>query len=86
MGWNYRIVREKLEDGRYYFAIHEAYYTEGNPVPDSLTAKPVVVEGDTFDDIRWALENMAKALTKPVLEFLPTSDGDKITIVEVQER
>lgn len=83
MGWNYRVIKTKLQyidettighpiSETEYYAIHEVHYE--NDKPRSYTSNPVKPEAfmefedsKPLADIRWQLEKMLVALDKPVL-------------------
>ncbi len=71
--WNYRMVRTLLdrcegEDEGFEYAIHEAHYNSDEEVI-ATTEDPVDVSSYSVDGIRHAMELMALALEKPVIEF-----------------
>ena len=88
MSWEYRIILYKagqLEENsdlkwEEYLAIHEVYLDQ-NGEPDSITKKPVIISGDEGKDslisIKWILENMMKALQKPILNYDTLQEIDK---------
>jgi hypothetical protein len=51
--WSYRVIRSGDEPDVVY-AIHECYYTEGNPIPTNWTADPVDVAVETGARRAWA--------------------------------
>jgi hypothetical protein len=74
MSWNYRVVHKKgtsvLTGPWETWGIHEAYYNQpGDETPRGVTEEPVDVFGHDLDDLRWTLQEMTKALDKPVLEY-----------------
>lgn len=69
MTWNHRVVRTVSRDGEVLLALHEAFYAEGAEVPESITEEPVAVLGDDISGLRWTLENMLRALEKPILSY-----------------
>ena len=70
MSWNFRVYRHPTENGEDYLAIHEAYYLDKDAEePSTCTVKPVDVGGTSIEELRWTLEQMLKALDKPVLEY-----------------
>ncbi len=73
MVWNHRVVkriekRDAVPDEVMYY-IHEAYYPERGAKPDSITVDPIVICGEDIESIRWTLEKISIALTKPVLNY-----------------
>jgi predicted RNase H-like HicB family nuclease len=80
VNWNYRVIRS--EDGAdVNYAIHECYYTEGDPVPTSWT-DPVAVAAETRADLFWVLAEMTKAVAQPVLEI---RDGKLVEVEPARE-
>jgi hypothetical protein len=59
-----------------WYAIHEVYYSNDD-VDDRLvdvsetgyTEQPVAIRGEHLEDLRWMLEQMLKALEKPMLDY-----------------
>jgi hypothetical protein len=67
MSWNYRVVRSpNAEEG--ISAIHEVYCSEASGEPRSWTENPVDVSAENLDGLRWVLDRMQDALSKPILE------------------
>jgi hypothetical protein len=65
--WNYRIVRK--EEGQFMnYSIHEAYYNPDGSVK-FLTAAPMDPWGETYDDLKETMHQMAEAFHKPVLDW-----------------
>ena len=72
MSWNFRVVRRVWPEhgAEVEYAIHEAYYGEaGEAKVEGLTVDAVDPHSDTLEGLRWCLEQMLKALDKPVLEY-----------------
>ena len=68
MTWNYRIVKTYHKESKeYIYAIHEAYYDEQGNV-NGITQNPIRIMCESTDGIKWTLERISEALTKPVLE------------------
>lgn len=64
--WNYRVV---LYNGA--LSIHSVHYANG--VPHSMSESPQTVSSgkeEGLESVRWQLDMMAKALEKPVLEYV----------------
>ena len=88
MSWEYRIILHKagqLEENpdlkwEEYLAIHEVYLDQ-NGDPNSTTEEPILISGDEGKDslisIKWMLENMMKALQKPILNYDTLQKIDK---------
>lgn len=80
MSWNYRViyhppskvkVGDKTFEQEEYLAIHEVYYDE-NDNPDGETEDCILCgdEGkDSLLSLKWKLEQMGKALEKPILNY-----------------
>ena len=62
--WNHRVM-EFVERGEIFLGIVEVHY-DGD-IPAGYTV-PVAVIADDVDGLRWTLERMLDALTKPVLK------------------
>lgn len=65
--WNHRVVKRTHDCGAIEFAIHEAHYDEN--VAESITVNPTAPMADSVDELRRVLEQMLKALDKPVLNY-----------------
>jgi hypothetical protein len=80
-GWNYRVIKDFVEfDGRKeeFFNIYEVYYTMQPTCPGgrecvcpirAISSKPIVIQGESLDDLRSDYDLMEKAFEKPVLEY-----------------
>jgi hypothetical protein len=70
MSWSYRVIRVPNETSKsgYSFAIHEVYYSESSGEPRSWTEHSVEVSAEDLDGLRWVLDRMQDALSKPILE------------------
>ncbi len=72
MHWNYRVVRKytpepgNFED--YSYAIHEAHYKKNGSV-EAVTENDIAACGESVEDVKWHLDMMQKALTKPVIDY-----------------
>ena len=71
--WNYRVIRKKYPpaiDGivEESLQIHEVYYDENNN-PKMVTEEGMEPHGETLDELRNDLNNMIKALDKPILAY-----------------
>lgn len=68
MSWNYRLVR-RVEDGREYFAVHEAFYDDAGRVW-SITEVPVAASGDSRAEALTSLTDMLRDCeSAPVIEW-----------------
>ena len=80
MTWNHRVIRNREDNGEYYFAFHECFYNQpSDSVPCSWTENPIHVGAESVDGLKRVLERMSAALAKPVLRI----DGNKL--VEVND-
>lgn len=69
MAWNYRIVKKKLTEDEDTFDICEVHYDEeGNPI--SYAPGKNVLSQDSYEDLLWAYQEIAKAYKAPVLEYI----------------
>ena len=66
--WNYRLVRRTHPDGTRTYAVHEAHYDEAGGVW-AITAEPVEVFGETWQEARRCLAAMEHAFRAPVLPW-----------------
>jgi hypothetical protein len=67
--WNYRIIADRdplLTDGLY-FAIHTAYYKDGQEQPYAIGENPATIVDARFKGVIETLTMMREAATKPVL-------------------
>jgi hypothetical protein len=74
MTWNHRVFK----DDSGCFTIREVYYNDKGK-SDSFTIEPISPFGENIGELRWELEQMMKALKRPVLtkaDFEPSS-GDE---------
>lgn len=64
MTWNYRVIL--IDDT---LGIHEVYYdSEGKPEFYTESPTPIRVFSDEgIDSLKWSINNMSKALDKPIL-------------------
>ena len=73
MVWNHRVVKRIYErevgEDEVMYSVHEAFYPERGAKPDSITDDPIVICGESIDEIRWQLETILNALDKPVLNY-----------------
>lgn len=73
MTWNYRVVRiiHVHPDGTREsdYGIHEAFYTDDQSTPSSITVNQIAPYGETKGELRECLAMMLKALDKPVLDY-----------------
>jgi hypothetical protein len=78
MTWNYRVLRRTfVEDGdvKEYYGVHEVYYDKGGN-PEMCTSEAISIEYfSDLDGVRWAMEKIAEALAKPVLDYEDFGNG-----------
>lgn len=67
MGWNYRVMRHSGAQGQVWLAIHECYYDDQGEVI-SWTEDPVMLSGESVEEMRNDLIRMEQALDYPVIE------------------
>jgi hypothetical protein len=63
MTWNYRLMRRNG-----FLSIHEVYYKDDGKVR-TWTEDPMEPGGDTVEEVQQDLKWMARALTKPILDY-----------------
>lgn len=71
MTWNYRIIRHPAHPNNIHagidgsvLSIHEVYYN--NDIPNGY-GPPVVLQGESVSDLKFALTKMIEALDKEIL-------------------
>ena len=70
MSWNYRVVchRHQVEGKEEVsYSIHEVYY-DSNGTATAYSENPISLWSNVYDDLRWDLTELQKALEKPTLE------------------
>lgn len=73
MAWNYRIIKQKCNEEENSFDVCEVHYDEeGNPTSYALHKN--VLSQDSFEDLAWSYQEIAKAYQAPVLEVI----GEKL--------
>ena len=69
MNWNYRAIKKYCEEEKeYVYGIHEVYFDKDGAYKGA-TEKPVRMQGESIDSLKWMQERIAEALEKPVLEW-----------------
>jgi hypothetical protein len=78
MFWNYRIVKrvyegklwqgKKTEDDIEY-GIYEAYYDDNESEPHSITERPVIVIGETLEELHESYRKFGEAFNKSILNW-----------------
>ena len=58
--WHHQLMKHEEPDGTVWYGIHEYYDLPDGPV----WTERAFVEGDTPEDIKWALEAMIKDIDK----------------------
>ena len=66
MRWNHRVMRIVHNDDAPIYGIHEVYYHDDG-TPRAYSSEPVDVSADDIEGLKWTLEMMLAALSKPVL-------------------
>jgi hypothetical protein len=64
--WNYRVMRHRRDDYEW-LDIREVHYDEDTDEIRGWTADPIGPEGEEEKDIAFAINGMAHALKKPIL-------------------
>jgi len=67
MTWNYRIIKNTINNVDYY-AIHEVYYDD-NLNPHSCSADPIYPYGDSLEELNIDFNLMKSAFSKPILDM-----------------
>ena len=67
MGWNYRVIKDIIDNGTVY-TIREVYYYEDGE-PHSTTLEPCYPMGESIEELTQDAESMMKALGKPILDL-----------------
>ena len=73
-GWNYRVLKHNYKKETW-LEIHEVYYNKKDKPYMCTKTGSVVSNGDNIKDIRSMLNDMKKALKKPILEYDSFTDG-----------
>lgn len=68
MPWNYRVVKQVFPQEEESFDVCEVYFGEDGK-PHSFSSGKNVLSHDSYDDLKWANEEIQKAFQKPVLLF-----------------
>lgn len=72
--WNYRVTRERLDDGSYLFALREVYYEDDRPV--AWSAEPDSFVGESAEEVTDSLSKaLVSALGRDVLD-IDTTEAD----------
>lgn len=66
MSWNHRILAYEETNGEIYLAIHEVYYDKKGKA-NGYTENPISVHSDSVKGMRWVLNKMKEATSKPIL-------------------
>ena len=69
--WNHRVVRRVFPNGEVSYAILEAHYKQKGATagPCSLTLDPIAPSAEDIEGLRWVLQKMLEALSKPILDY-----------------
>ena len=75
MSWNYRVLRREvgIVEQEPELGIYEVYYSDEG-LPNACSAQPQSPRGDSLKSLHEDFLRMAKAFSKPVLDFLPVDD------------
>lgn len=65
MTWNHRVIK-KGKDYEY-LAIHEVHYRDDGTI-SGYTERSIPVLGESVEELRTVLEQMLKALDKPIID------------------
>ena len=77
MSWNFRVMRNGRHPEEVTYGIHEVYYTDNGDI-NGWSMNPSAIEtSETPDALRWFLEEMTKAMDKPILDY-ETGKGVKV--------
>lgn len=63
MTWNYRVM---IRDGCY--AVHAVYYADDGRITN-WSAEPMVLSGESVEDLSQELERFRRALSEPMLDY-----------------
>jgi hypothetical protein len=72
MSWNYRIVRKDYSSDLTLlptYQIHECYYEDDQKSIRFVTENPINPWGETLDELKENMHQMAEAFHKPVIEW-----------------
>ena len=69
MTWNYRVIERNG-----YLQIHEVYYDEGGVSKHLWTEDPVIIGGETLEELQQAYEWFGLAISRSIL----VEDGDTL--------
>ena len=74
--WNYRVVKREVEKALSLgggvvisYAIHEAYYNDGEEKPFDIALEPCSPQGDTVEELRESMDLMMQAFDREVLNY-----------------
>jgi hypothetical protein len=65
MTWNHRVFVKRTDEGLWY-SIRETFYEDGEV--KGWTKDEIAPASESLEGLKWVLEQMLKALDKPVLE------------------
>lgn len=65
--WNYRVLAFTQKNGSISFEVHSTYYEEPGSEPNGYSAPVSGIMGSTKKTLRWELNEMKKALERPIL-------------------
>lgn len=79
-GWNYRVVRREHKVGKEIeveFSIHEVYYDVLGSGPVAITSRSIGPGGSTRKELKFDVDRITLALSKPVLRYEDFEPGGK---------
>jgi hypothetical protein len=68
--WTYRVVKRIWPTNEVTVGVHEVYDDGDIEHPHSLSESPILVSGESLDDLRAIHERIAFAIQRPVLDYL----------------
>ena len=68
MGWNYRIIKRKIDDNYCTHAIHEVYYDDNGWAHSWSTDPQWLSSDDGVDGLKADIDAMLEAFDSPVLD------------------
>jgi len=66
--WEYRVLKRTYPNGEVEFGVYEVYWG-GSEKREGTSKDPVIIVGDTLEQINIEVRNIVAALSKPVLEY-----------------
>jgi hypothetical protein len=75
--WDYRVVRQTIEDGEELLGIQEVYYDDETGEPMAHTMDLEVV-GDSITDLKETLQRMLRCLDKEIIDEIESKIPDTL--------